>query len=98
MISIEIPDETLQRFCERYKIRRMALFGSALRDDFRPDSDVDLLVVFEPSARVTFMTLGSMKRELSNLFNRSVDIVPQAGLKPAIREEVIASSKELYAA
>lgn len=63
-----------------------------------PDSDVDVLVVFDPSARVTFMTLGRMKRELSGLFQRPVDLVPQEGLKPAIREVVLSSAQEVYAA
>ena len=76
----------------------MALFGSVLRDDFRPESDIDILVVFDPSARITFMTLGKMKRELSTLFRREVDLVPQEGLKPAIRESVLSSAQEVYAA
>lgn len=98
MAKVKLPEESLQRFCQRYQVRRMALFGSVLRDDFRPDSDIDILVVFDPSARVTFMTLGRMKRELSALFERQVDLVPQEGLKPAIREAVIASAEEVYAA
>ena len=59
---------------------------------------MDVLVVFDPSARVTFMTLGRMKRELSTLFHRQVDLVPQEGLKIAIRETVRASAQEVYAA
>jgi len=76
----------------------MSLFGSALRDDFSPQSDVDILVLFEPEVRVGFMTWGRMQRELSALFNRPVDLVPEFGLKPAIREAVIASAQEIYAA
>ena len=96
--KVNIPADSLEKFCRQYQVRRMALFGSVLRDDFRPDSDIDILVVFEPSARVTFVTLGRMKRELSALFERPVDLVPQEGLKPAIREAVLASSEEVYAA
>lgn len=98
MAKVNVPKEKLERFCQRYQVRRMALFGSVLRDDFSSDSDIDILVVFDPSARVTFMTLGRMKRELSALFERSVDLVPQEGLKPAIRDAVIASAEEVYAA
>ncbi|MEW5871068.1 MAG: nucleotidyltransferase family protein [Chloroflexota bacterium] len=98
MAKVSVPKESLQKFCQHYQVRRLALFGSILRDDFRSDSDVDILVVFDPSARVTFLTLGRMKRELSALFNRNVDLVPQEGLKPAIREAVIASAEEVYAA
>ncbi|HMN62106.1 MAG TPA: nucleotidyltransferase family protein, partial [Anaerolinea sp.] len=82
----------------RYQVKRMALFGSVLRDDFRPDSDIDVLVVFSPSARTSFMTLGKMKRELSAMFQRQVDLVPQEGLKPSIRDSVLASAQEVYAA
>jgi uncharacterized protein len=94
---IPIPRMQLAELCHRYQVRRMALFGSVLRDDFRPDSDVDVLVVFEPDARVGFMTLGHMKRELSDLFHRPVDLVPQDGLKPIIRESILSSAEEIYA-
>lgn len=95
--KISLPDNKIKDFCLQYQVKRMALFGSVLRDDFRADSDVDVLVVFNPSARITFMTLGKMKRELSHLFKRPVDLVPQDGLKPAIRESILSSSKEIYA-
>jgi len=96
--NIRISEKKIKDFCQQYQVQRMALFGSVLRDDFRPDSDIDVLVVFDPSARITFMTLGKMKRELTILFKRPVDIVPQEGLKPAIREAVLASAQEVYAA
>ena len=95
---IKIPQKSLEAFCHKYQVQRLALFGSVLRDDFNPNSDVDGLVVFDPSARVTFMTLGRMKRELSELFQHTVDLVPQEGLKIAIREAVLASAQEVYAA
>jgi len=95
---ISVPERKIKDFCRRYQVQRMALFGSVLRDDFRPDSDIDILVVFDPSAFVTFMTLGKMKRELSEIFQREVDLIPQEGLKPAIREAVLSSTQEVYAA
>ncbi len=95
---IKIPESKLRDFGRRYQVQRLALFGSVLRDNFRPDSDIDVLVVFEPSAQVTFLTLGRMKRELSELFQRPVDLVLQEGLKPAIREAVLSSAQEVYAA
>ena len=95
---IKISERKIRDFCQRYQVQRMALFGSVLRDDFRPDSDIDVLVMFDPSARITFMTLGKMERELSGIFQRPVDLVPQEGLKPAIREAVLASAQEVYAA
>jgi uncharacterized protein len=93
-----VSQKKLQDFCRRYKVQRLALFGSVLRNDFRSDSDIDILVVFEPSAFITFITLGKMKRELSEIFQRQVDLVPQEGLKPAIREAVLSSAMEVYAA
>lgn len=95
--KIKIPEKKLRDFCRRYKVQRLAFFGSVLRDDFRSDSDIDVLVVFDPTASVTFMTLGRMKRELSEIFQRQVDLVPQEGLKPAIREAVLSNMQEVYA-
>jgi len=97
-IPIEIPNDGLIRFCRQHQVQRLALFGSVLRDDFHPDSDVDILVKFSPSARVSFMSLGQMKRELTSIFHRPVDLVPEEGLKPAIREEILSSAREVYAA
>jgi predicted nucleotidyltransferase len=95
---INISEKVLAEFCLKYQVKRLALFGSVLREDFRPKSDIDILVVFEPTAMVTFMTLGKMKKELSLLFQRPVDLVLQDGLKPAIREAVLSSAQEVYAA
>jgi predicted nucleotidyltransferase len=97
-IRIKIPERKIRDFFQKYQVQRLALFGSVLHDNFRPDSDVDVLVVFEPSALITFLTLGQMKRELSEIFQRPVDLVPQEGLKPAIGETVLSSEQELYAA
>jgi uncharacterized protein len=97
-LKISISKRQLAAFCQKYQVRRLALFGSVLRDDFRADSDVDVLVQFLPEARVSFITLGKMQRELSSLFQRPVDLVPQDGLKAVIRDEVLTSAQEMYAA
>ncbi len=94
---VAIPREQLAEFCRRNQIRWLALFGSALRDDFGPDSDVDVLVEFEPEARVGMIALGEMQHELSNLFARPVDLVLKNGLKRRIRDSVLASAQEIYA-
>ena len=77
----------------------MALFGSVLRDDFRPESDVDVLVVFDPSARITFMTLGRMTRELSTLFQpyiiKAYDIVVLGDYIPEETQEFNSYIKEI---
>jgi len=96
--KIVIPQDELDDICRRNQIKRLALFGSVLNDGFSSDSDVDLLVLFDPQAKIGFMAFGRIKRELSELFQRPVDLVPQNGLKPLIREHVLASAEEIYAA
>ncbi len=95
--NLTIPHEQLAEFCRRHQIRWLALFGSALRDDFRPDSDVDVLVEFEPEARVGLFALSEMQYELSDLFARPVDFVLKDGLKRRIRDSVLASAEVVYA-
>jgi hypothetical protein len=95
--DLTIPSERLAEICRRYHVQQMALFGSALRRDFRAESDIDLLVTFEPDAQIGFLALGRLRRELERLFNRPVDLVPQDGLKPYIRDHVLASAEPIYA-
>ena len=97
-LQMTIPRDRVADFCRRNQIRRLDLFGSVLREDFRPDSDVDVLVEFEPEAQIGFIALGRMRRELSELLRRPVDLVPRAGLKPKIREIVLSSAEVIYAA
>ena len=97
VLPIDLPLTEIAELCRRYHVRELSLFGSALRDDFRADSDVDVLVLFQPDAKVSFITLGKMEQELEALFGRKVDLVPKDGLKPLIRDEVIRSSRVLYA-
>ena len=94
---IPIPEAKITDFCRRNQVKSLALFGSVLRADFRPGSDVDLLVEFEPGARVGFMALGRMQRELTALLERPVDLVPKDGFKPVIRRDVLASAEVIYA-
>jgi len=75
-MPLHIPFEELSAF-RRYQVRELALFGSVLRQDYRPDSYIDLLVSFEPGARVTFLTRARMQRELEALFGRKVDVSAQ---------------------
>jgi uncharacterized protein len=96
--TIEIPVDRLAAICRRYQVKELSLFGSALRGDFGPDSDVDLLVEFEPSAQVGFMTLSRMQREFAALVGRRVDLVPKRGLKEKIRRDVLDSAEVIYAA
>lgn len=96
-IRIQVPQKELNEFCQKYQIKRLALFGSVLRKDFQPESDVDVLVLFSPKARIGILTLSRMRRELSGLFNRRVELVPMDGLKPAIREHAFSDIEEIYA-
>jgi predicted nucleotidyltransferase len=88
----------LRRLCERYQVRELAVFGSAARGDLRPDSDIDLLVDFAPEAEIGFIAFNRLAEELSALVGRKVDLVPKAGLKAAIRNQVLAEARLLYAA
>ena len=95
-----LPMEALADFCRRWKITRLEIFGSALREDFGPRSDIDLLVEFTPEAEENFgfLAWAQCERELGALFHRRVDLVPRDCLKPLIRDAVLASAKVLYAA
>lgn len=92
---IEIPKEILADFCRRNRIRRLAFFGSVLRDDFTPESDVDVLVEFEPGTRVG-LAFFTMQDELSDLLGRKVDLNTPACLSPYFRNEVLDEAEVLY--
>ncbi len=80
-------------------IRELSLFGSALRDDFRPDSDIDVLVVFDTAARWSLLDLVDLQRELGELLERPVDLVEKSALRnPFRRQSILASRKVVYAA
>lgn len=96
--AIDLPQDELAAFCRRYQVTRLALFGSVVSGSFRPDSDVDVLVSFASDAQVGFLKLSRMQRELSHLLGHPVDLVPESGLKPLIRDDVLATSREIYAA
>lgn len=97
-LNIVIPKKELADFCHRYKVQKLALFGSVLGNNFSADSDVDVLVSFKPDARIGFITFSRMQRELAELFKRPVDLVPLDGLKPVIRESILSNIEEIYAA
>lgn len=96
-VRFTIPERELVNFCRRYGVKRLSILGSAQRKALRPGSDVDLPVEFLPGTQVGFVTLSRMQRELTNLLGRRVDLVPREGLKPRIRESVLAGAEDLYA-
>ena len=93
--GVEIPKERIAEFCRRYRIRRLALFGSILRDDFRPESDVDVLVEFEPGTKVG-LRFFAIERELSDLLGRKVDLNTPGFLGKYYREEVLKAAEVQY--
>lgn len=97
--KIDVPIEKVRDFCRKWKIAEFSLFGSVLRDDFRADSDVDVLVNFEETAGWDLFDIVDMKEELKLVFGREVDLVEQGAIRNPFRKHSILSSKEiLYAA
>lgn len=94
---IHIPQAELAPLCQRYHVRRLSMFGSALRDDFRPDSDVDILVEFDP-AHVPGLAFFLLQDELSQLLGRKVDLNTPGFLSPLFRDSVVATADTLYVA
>lgn len=97
-LRANVDSERLAELCRRWGIRELAIFGSALRDDFGPDSDVDLLVDFEPGTALGFR-IFELERELSRVFGgRRIDLVPRKFLHPRLRQRVLAEAQTQYAA
>ena len=97
MHGIEVPQERLATLCRANGIRRLALFGSALRADFRPESDLDLLVEFEPGRRVGLAFIR-LQDDLSRLLGRTVDLHTPASLSRHFRGAVLGEAETLYVA
>lgn len=95
--NIDIDLEAIAAFCRKHHIQKLALFGSVLRDDFRPDSDIDVLYTFEPGHSVGYFTLGAIEEELSELLgHRKIDLVPEKYLHRIIRKPVLEQAVTLY--
>jgi predicted nucleotidyltransferase len=96
---IQIDRERIAEFCRKWKITEFALFGSVLRNDFRPDSDIDVLVTFAPGFGITFDNRVEMLDELTAIFGRKVDLVEKEVLRNPFRRHAILTTKEVvYAA
>lgn len=95
--NIAIPKDRIADFCRRHHILRLALFGSVLRDDFGPESDIDVLVEFEPDAKVGFFKLYDLEEELSGILGgRRVEISTPKSLSKYFRDSVLADAEALY--
>ncbi len=94
---IDVSTEEIAEFCRRNNIRRLRAFGSVLREDFGPDSDIDLIVEFEPEARVGFFELYDMEEGLAKLLRgRKVDLNTPKMLSKYFRDRVLAQAEVLY--
>lgn len=97
-IQIEVPKDQITAFCRKWKITELSLFGSVLREDFRADSDVDVLVTFAPEAQHSLFDIVDMQEELSRLLGRKVDLVEKQGLRnPFRRYEILKSHRVIFA-
>jgi predicted nucleotidyltransferase len=97
--AIDIDLARVAELCRRRGIRELALFGSVLRDDFRPDSDVDVLVVFDDNARISLLDIAAIRDELAFIVGRDVDLVEKASLRnPFRRREILRTAETVYAA
>ena len=92
---IPIPHEKLEEFCRRHSIRKLAVFGSVLRDDFRPDSDIDVLVQFEPDAEHSLFDFVRIQDELATLLGRSVDLVEETAIRNPFRRHEIRRTQQV---
>ena len=101
-IRIDIPEERIADFCEKWQIQEFAFFGSVLSDDFKPNSDLDVLVTFHENAKPTLFDVVRMENELIELFGREVDLVSRRGLEFSRnylrRNAILSSAETVYAA
>ena len=98
-LQVSLPQEAIEAFCRKWRIEELSLFGSVLREDFAPQSDIDILVTFAPAARWNLFDFVDMKEELAALFRREVDLVSSGGLRnPFRRHEILRTRQIVYAA
>jgi hypothetical protein len=97
--KFRIPRKKINEFCQRWGVTEFSLFGSALRSDFRPDSDVDVLVTFSKEAEISLFDLVQMKLDLEKMFHRPVDIIEKEALEnPFRKKEILRTAQVIYAA
>lgn len=100
-LRVDLPMGEIAEFCTRWKIREFAVFGSALRDDFRPDSDIDVMVTFEPGARWGLFAQARMERELEEMLGREVDLLRRDGVEEMSnagrRDHILDTARLIYA-
>ena len=99
--ALKLPMEKIAEFCQKWQVTEFALFGSVLRQDFRPDSDIDVMVKFHPDAYPTFSSLDYMEAELKTIFHRDIDLITREGVETSLnylrRHEILSSTQVIYA-
>lgn len=99
-VAIDLPMDQIAAFCQRWGITEFALFGSVLRDDFGPDSDIDVLVTFAPDSHHSFSDLLTMDGEIEGIFGREVDLVDRRGVEQSEnyirRRAILRSARTVY--
>ena len=99
---IDIPRDAIMSFCKRWQVAELSLFGSVLRDDFSADSDVDVMILFDPQARHTLLDMAQMGDELEQIFGREVDLIERTAVEKSRnymrRAAILESVETIYAA
>jgi len=97
--KFRLPRKKIAEFCKHWSITEFSVFGSVLREDFRPDSDIDVMVSIDPKAHIGLFEIAQMKIELETMFKRPVDLVEKEGLRnPYRRSEILSTAQVVYAA
>ena len=99
-LKVKLPEEKIEEFCRRWQITELAVFGSVLRDDFRPDSDIDFLVSFAPDENWSLFDLVDMERELAAIVGRKVDLIEKVAIERSHnllrRQEILSTARTFY--
>jgi uncharacterized protein len=102
VLNVQLPQQVLVELCQRWKIKTLYLFGSVLREDFRPDSDIDIMVEFETDASWGLLEFVRLKRELETLFDRDVDLITKKSIEQSHnwirRQEILGTAQAVYVA
>ena len=96
-LQLSIPQAELQAFCRAHAVRELSIFGSAVRGDFRADSDIDVLIDIAPEARVGMIALHRMRDELARIFGRPVDLLTKNGINRHIRDAILSDAQVIHA-
>ena len=96
-VCVDLPQDKIRKYCATQPIQRLSVFGSAARNELTPESDIDLLVEYEPEARVSLFDIGGHLMDLQDIVGRKVDLVTPKGLCPYIRDDVLDDARLIYA-